>query len=176
MLKQIPRFPNYMADKRGNIYSLIDNHRNKRKHPKKLTPGLCNGRYYRVCLHRNSKQYNCSVHHLILETFVSPRPRGMFACHGISGRFCNSLDNLYWATPIQNQLDKYRDGTEQTGERNPKAKLNELQVRIIRRSHCPLIKSSQIDKGIPAGKLARIFSINRSMIWSIVKRKNWKHI
>lgn len=50
------------------------------------------------------------IHHLVLETFVSPRPEGMEACHGNFNRADNRLSNLRWGTHSENQMDNVRAG------------------------------------------------------------------
>jgi hypothetical protein len=54
-----------------------------------------------------------SVHQLVLEAFVGPRPDGMQVCHvdGVSTN--NHLENLRWGTVSENQLDRVRHGTHQ---------------------------------------------------------------
>lgn len=67
--------------------------------------------YVQVTLCRDGQQENRKVHHLVLETFVGPRPSGMHACHGDGDTFNNSLSNLRWGTVSENNLDKVRHGT-----------------------------------------------------------------
>lgn len=56
-----------------------------------------------------------SVHQLILETFVGPKPDGMEGCHyPDSDKSNNRLDNLRWDTHGENAKDKYRDRGEVT--------------------------------------------------------------
>lgn len=50
------------------------------------------------------------VAHLILETFVGPRPEGMQCCHWDDDPAHNHLSNLRWDTPSANQLDRTRNG------------------------------------------------------------------
>jgi len=47
---------------------------------------------------------------LVLETFVGPRPRGMWALHHDDDEWNNAVDNLYWGTPKQNVADAVRNG------------------------------------------------------------------
>lgn len=50
------------------------------------------------------------VHHLVLETFVGPRPLGLIGLHKDDDSNNNSVGNLYWGTYSQNSLDAYRNG------------------------------------------------------------------
>jgi hypothetical protein len=129
--------------------------------------------YLAVTLHRNRKRFSHRVHVLVLETFMGPRPIGMFGCHGPKGKFDNSLKNVYWATPKQNTNDMIRDGTmtAPSGENHGRAKLNWLQVRIIRKTY-----ELGRDVGISQRSLARIFGVSQNAVRDIVLNQKWKHI
>lgn len=59
----------------------------------------------------NGKQIARYVAVLVLESFVSPRPDGMQACHDNGDRFDDRLANLRWDTPSANMRDKAIHGT-----------------------------------------------------------------
>lgn len=48
------------------------------------------------------------VHHLVLETFVGPRPTGLMACHTNGNALDNRLRNLRWDTQANNIADMHR--------------------------------------------------------------------
>lgn len=52
------------------------------------------------------------VHHLVLETFVGPRPPGHVSRHLNGQHDDNSLSNLGWGTQQENIADKFRHGTD----------------------------------------------------------------
>jgi hypothetical protein len=60
-----------------------------------------------VCL---SGRNDRSVHVLVLEAFVGPRPLGMEARHADDDPTNNHLDNLSWGTRSQNSFDAIRNG------------------------------------------------------------------
>lgn len=159
MIKQIPGYyGSYLADEDGNIYSM------KSGSLRKLKPGNGNDdRRLSVILCMNKKTRTRRVHQLILETFIGPRPNGMFACHGDNGNLDNSLANLYYALPSRNQgIDRVRDGTSNRGEKHNNVKLNEMQVRVIRRLG-----------GLLQSEIAEIFGISSSNVSLIRNRKIW---
>jgi hypothetical protein len=78
--------------------------------------------YYYVQLVGNGVRVTRLVAHLVLETFVGPRPSGMEACHGPLGGAENRLDNLRWDSVGENSLDRRRHGTD----------------HYVNRTHCPL--------------------------------------
>jgi len=51
-----------------------------------------------VTLSRDRKQKHRSVHSLVLEAFVGPRPEGMDGCHENDVPWDNRLSNLKWDT------------------------------------------------------------------------------
>ena len=115
------------------------------------------------------------VHHLILETYISKRPLGMYGCHDDDNRGNNSLDNLKWATPKENTADSIKNGKHifnpqnliSWGENHPCAVLNELQVRIIK-------KYPKHHKCLFF--LAKTFCISENTIKNIRCGSSWKHL
>jgi hypothetical protein len=76
------------------------------------------------------------VHHLILETFVGPKPNGGVCRHLNSDPSDNRVNNLAWGTPQENMDDRARRGLYHRGEKNRGAKLSDEQVveiRLLRR-------------------------------------------
>jgi hypothetical protein len=52
-----------------------------------------------------------SVHSLVLEAFVCPRPAGMLGLHRDDVKWHNHVSNLYWGSPAENARDSVRNGT-----------------------------------------------------------------
>jgi hypothetical protein len=52
------------------------------------------------------------VHHLVLETFIGPRPPGLQCCHWDGVKTNNRLMNLRWDTPGANGQDAMRHHRE----------------------------------------------------------------
>ena len=52
--KPVINFPNYLASRNGNVYSLFSK--------RVLKPHLNKNGYYELCLHEGKKQYNKSLH------------------------------------------------------------------------------------------------------------------
>ena len=73
--------------------------------------------YRRVSLYRGRSRSNRSIHALVLEAFVGPRPPGQEACHNNGDRADNRLDNLRWDTPSANQLDSVDHGTHRNARK-----------------------------------------------------------
>lgn len=171
-LKPIPGFPNYFASENGEIYSMKpsgDSRANRPEKPRLLKKALSSNRYYHVILRKDGKSISKNIAELVLSAFVSSRPLGYFACHGTDGMRVDSLSNVYWASPRQNNLmDRLRDKTECRGAKHWNAKLNNMQVRVIRRAYSWRSKS-----GLSGAQLANIFNVSTPTISDIVTHKRW---
>jgi len=73
-----------------------------------------------------------TVHRLILEAFIGPAPKGMWACHENGVRDDNRLANLRWDTPRNNSRDMIFHETLVFGEKSGVAKLKQSQVDAMR--------------------------------------------
>jgi hypothetical protein len=94
-------------------------------------------RRLRVSLRVAKKTTTYSVHTLVLETFVGPRPPGCEACHNDGNGLNNTLSNLRWATHTENVADSVKHGTKTApprlcGQQHHNATLTNEQVREIR--------------------------------------------
>lgn len=95
--------------------------------------------YRKITLCRpGSPRQHKYIHHLVLETFVSPRPHGMEACHGNFNRADNRLSNLRWGTHSENQMDNVLAG------RHPEQQ----------KTHCPQ-NHPLVDPNLVLGELRR---------------------
>lgn len=120
------------------------------------------------------------VHRVVAAAFLGPRAPGKQINHKDGNKANNRISNLEYVTRKENAAHAVRKGFYRTGkhhpraidptpaqgERNVKAKLNQLQVRVIRRL-APIMTPVMI---------AHIFSVSPSAIHSIKKRKTWRHI
>lgn len=128
-MKTIPSFPQYLVTNKGRIWSThID------KFLKVNRVGAKSKTYYQaVVLYKNGKRCQRKIHHLVLETFVGFRPRGMQCRHLNGDPSDNRLENLKWGTHSENQQDSVRHGTHvnNNGERNGMSKLSNAEVREV---------------------------------------------
>ena len=163
--KDIPGFPGYEINSYGKVRSW--NHKNgKRKYPYLRKP--FNGRegYLRINLCKNSNVYFISIHTLVLETFIGPCPVGYQCRHLDGNKLNNHYTNLCWGTAKDNAIDRSMHGNG-IGEKNPAAKLNNLDIFKIR---------YQYSQGFSQRKLAMLYKVTQATIHHIVTRKHWQHI
>jgi hypothetical protein len=169
-MKPIPGFPGYFATADGWIWS---NKRNHGKHIYRLRKNVANNGYVSTTLQRDGVAYKKTVAWCVLTAFVGPAPKRHMVCHGVGGRHDDRLENLSWGTWHKNNItDKLRDGTIQRGENHGRARLNELQVRIIRRAHSRYGTGG----GLGCTTLAEIFKVTEGQILHILKKRTWKHV
>ena len=133
-----------------------------------LKPGFSTKGYRHVTLYRNDERRTCKVHHLVLNTFVGPRPPRHVAAHEDRNRSNNTLLNLRWATNSENQQDAVKHGTspgfQKRGEGHHNAKLNMNQIETIKRLH---------RAGKSYTEISAEFEVYRSHIRNIVMGKRW---
>ena len=87
--------------------------------------------------------------------------------HSCNNRLCCNPNHLRVGTHIENMHDKYKDGTDHIGEKNPSAKLTEQDVLDIRHLR---------NQGVIRRILAERFNVSTATISDIQSRRSWSHI
>jgi HNH endonuclease len=165
-----------IADKHGVCRATI-NRAMAREHGewKRLKPHTdANGDRTSVTLSsgKGFPQKRFSIAFLVLSAFRGPRPEGYEACHFPDrDRSNNRYSNLRWDTHAGNEQDKKVHGTEQSGERNHLAKLNDDKVREMRKLYDEMGHTTKT-----VLFLAAKFNVFWTNVYAIVKRKTWKHV
>lgn len=118
------------------------------------------------------KQKNIRAHRLSWIIENGAIPDNLNVCHKCDNPKCVNPNHLFLGTDKDNVADCIIKGrfTKEIGEDRYNAKLNEEQVREIRRRHTI---RSKVNSGVA---LAREFGICRTMVDAIVKRIRWKHV
>lgn len=75
-----------------------------------LTARTGSNGYLFVELWKRNKRKQRTVHSLVLEAFIGPRPEGYVCCHYDDVRTNNYVGNLRWGTPSDNAFDKIKNG------------------------------------------------------------------
>jgi hypothetical protein len=153
LIKIIPNFPDYEISQDGLVYSIRSDI---------FLKSVLNKGYSFVKLWKNKKPYLKFIHRLLLETFIGPCPNDMEGCHNNGNPSDNRLENLRWGTRSDNIKDAIKHGTWID---KPSAKLNELQVRIIRR----LLGFGTLKQR----EIAEIFGVAKTAISRIKTGKTW---
>lgn len=112
--------PDYRVGSDGSAWSRrMSSSRGNKPRWKRLSPavGIDSGHQF-IGLqgyHGGQKAWRVTVHRLVLEAFIGPRPPGMYGCHNNGNPTDNRLRNLRWATPRENVADMHRHGTSRWG-------------------------------------------------------------
>lgn len=120
--------------------------------------------YRCVNLSKDGVAKKTTVHTIVLEAFVGPRPSPSHeGCHGDGVRHNPALGNLSWGTPQKNWEDKWRHGTATAGANSVVSILTPEMVQWIR-------ESAQTSVA-----LAPVLGVASSTIRAVRLRQNWAH-
>ena len=117
-VRPVPGEDGYFATESGEVWST------RRREPRKLKPCLAlANKYHRGYLvigftRKGRGPKTRLLHHVILETWVSPRPSERHhARHLDDDPMNNNVSNLAWGLPWQNKLDEQRNGRSKVRRR-----------------------------------------------------------
>lgn len=161
----------YEASDHGRIRSigkevLLPNGGRRLQPGRVLRPAANSRGYLLVTLHKNRRQATPAVHQLVMLAFVGAPPPGLVVCHGTAGKTDNSLANLTYGTPTQNQADRKRDGTSKIGDEHPGARLTKEQAQWALSM-----------KGVMTQmEIAKKLAVSNGQISKIHSGRAWRHI
>jgi len=112
--------------------------------------------------------HSVTVHRLVLEAHVGPRPERLECCHGDGDATNNSLENLRWDTKRNNERDKEQHGTVLRGDKHPTSKLTEAQAREIK-----ALKRDGVFAFFRHKDIASIYGVNPRTISHVLNGVNW---
>jgi hypothetical protein len=168
--KDIPGHENYQVSTLGRVKSKDYTYQAKRHgsittihRTGVLLKNILRHGYCHVHLGRNFQK---SVHRLVLITFIGNPKKGQEVCHNNGICIDNCLNNLRWDTSVGNHSDKIRHHTDGSGERSTNHKLTWEKVERIREIY-------RFQK-ISMYKLAKIYGVTASGIEAIINNKTWK--
>jgi len=156
--RQIPGYPSYDVSDRGRVRSWLSG----RKKLMKLRVG--SDSYPRVTLQNKKGEKKVErVHLLVARAFLGPA-RGRLVRHKTKSK-SPALSNLEYGSYMDNHRDKYRDGTDQRGERNSQAELTKAHVRQIMK-----LKGKNTQQ-----EIAEMYGISRQAVSDIHRGVTWTH-
>lgn len=154
----------YEVSNLGNVRSWrpLGNSRNKPSQPSKISQWINNG-YPTVTLSVKQKKKNISVHILVAEAFIGPRPDKNVICHKDDNKLNNYVNNLKYGTYSQNGKDAVKNGKLKSGEDSPVAKLSNADVDTIRYLVLSLGKTHK--------EVGDIFGVARTTVSGIINSR-----
>jgi hypothetical protein len=102
------------------------------------------------------------VHRLVAAAFIGACPEGHVVAHGDGDRANPRVENLRYATAVENEADKIRHGTQTRGELHPNAVVTEAEVAAIREEYA---------MGTTQTVLAKRYGTHQTNISLIVREK-----
>lgn len=120
-LIEIPEYPDYKINKKGEIYSL-----------KTGTERFINGEvikgYKRVSLRNQNGVKRFQVHRLVAQIFI-PNPENKSQVNHIDGnKLNNHIDNLEWCTPLENTNHAWKLGLNDENQEKQYTKVARIDV------------------------------------------------
>lgn len=114
--RTIPMAPGYAVDEDGRVFSVASNWRGYGT--RQLIAALNADGYPSVRLYIGGKRKRISVHRLVADAFLPPRPSLSHEIRHLDGSRTNSRrDNICWGTRAENAADRDRHGRTFRGER-----------------------------------------------------------
>lgn len=160
--KQINNYEGrYLISNYGEIYSILSN---KILKPQRNGHGYLHiGLYNKMC-----RYHTLLIHSLVATHFISMRKPFMQINHKDGNKENNCVCNLEYCTAKHNTQHAISIGLRKTGELHGRSKLTEKDVRDIRRKYKWNTYTMQM--------ICDEYKITLSPLYSILKRKTWKHI
>lgn len=107
------------------------------------------------------------LHRLSYYLFRGKFKKDKYICHKCDNTSCINPDHLFVGTQKDNMQDMISKGRDGFGENHPCAKLNEKQVKDIRK---------KIKFGLSLREIAKQYDVNFTSIRSIKHYRAWKYI
>lgn len=106
------------------------------------------------------------THRVSYRLFKGSFNKKLFVCHSCDVPSCINPDHLFLGTAKDNAVDRVNKNRSNScrGDSHGRSSLCEDDVLFIRES------------GMRPRDLMRIFDVDRSTIWRVLRSKNWTHI
>lgn len=110
---------------------------------------------------------NVRLHQAVALVFLGDRPSAIHEVNHKNGvPDDNRVENLEWVTPEENQRHAAHVLKKRLGEGNSRARLNQVQVRVIKR----------LLGRVPYASIGQLFGVAGSTVGSIACGKSWQHV
>lgn len=166
-----PTNPDYEVSDHGNVRSWMRRGRETADptSPRLLKPRFRKDKKYASLSlrHPDGRTASRSIHSVVMEAWVGPRPEGEEVAHLNGNPSDNRLENLQYVTHVVNESHKALHGTRATGESVNGAVLAEWQVAEIR----------YLDsRGVGHVKIGELFGVGHKYVSEIAAGQTWTHV
>lgn len=150
----------YFVSENGNIKN--------EKFNRFLKPEKTKNGYFRVALSKKDIKKRYYVHTLVAKAFIGDKPIGKQINHKNGSKTDNRFLNLEYVTGSENMLHSVKNGfsPKRNGSKNGRAKLNEIQIKEIRKKYDIGKYSNRV--------LAKEYGISESHMSNILSKNFWK--
>lgn len=163
--RPVADFPDYLVSDRGRIMRVTRGGNNFVQPGRVLKTRIERNGYERVGLYNENGVTRVTVHAVVCRAFHGPPPSPHHeVAHRDGSRDNNHASNLRWLTRSQNQAEKRRHGTAQTGRRNGGNRHSPETIRKVRNDPRPL--------KVVAAELG----LNYTYAWAIKHRRVWRDV
>ena len=107
-----------------------------------------------------------SVHRLVAKAFLKNPNNYTEVNHKDGNKHNNDISNLEWISHQENMKHAGKSGLMKRGEQHSNNKLNELQVRIIRK----------MSPDFTHKEISNVFGVDKSVVTRVINRITWKHV
>lgn len=164
--KKVPDFPKYEVSSLGRVRRCVGG--TSTYAGKILKPKMHRFGYPRVTLRENNVPRDFEVSRLMALVFLGKPPTSKHqAAHNDGNPKNNVLGNIRWATPKENNADKFRHGTAPIGSNNGMSKITErdaIKIRALRK------------RGLKLKEIGDKFGLSFQAISKIVNNQRWRQV
>lgn len=136
--RPVEGYPGYEVSDLGRVRSWRSNGKGGgfRAAPRVFSPSKKRNGYLQVNLWRDGVRSTFTVHSLVAEAFIGPRPEGQECRHRDGDKSNNRKSNLLWGTPSENSMDNVALGVHAgfkiRGEAHYRATISDAQAEQIK--------------------------------------------
>ncbi|MCH5645131.1 HNH endonuclease [Gordonia sp. ABSL49_1] len=162
----IAEYPNYRVYTDGTVWSVGTDWRGYGMREMKQIPDMYG--YLKVRLTNTAGRRKISVHQIVAESFLGPRPTPGHQVRHLNGcRSDNRAINLAWGTAADNARDRDRHGMTVHGVAHVNAKLSPMIVRESR---------ARFRSGESIKAIARSFGVCDKTMADAISGRTWAHV
>jgi predicted DNA-binding protein (UPF0251 family) len=157
----------YQASSLGNIRRnpSLPRFRKSTIHPHELNSGYL----FAAVLFPDGRFRGATIHRLVADAFLGPRPEGMVINHKDGNKHNNRYENLEYVSYKDNMAHAREMGlADNRGNRNGQAKLTADDAIAIRQAYSV--------GNVTQAELAARYGVSSAAVWKVINRVKWKHV